>query len=308
MPTLSQSLFFVLLHALCAYSTLYGTVTEETCTLELGVPWKTTPSHTKRPHAYPPYWNEKETPIMQALKSVTIDEEPPGLDGIDCLYLINLDRRPERLARMQTLLSEYGLHAQRFDAVDGQALTLKTKNTLFGPYRICMTNGAIGCLLSHLSILQDAYERGFACIWVLEDDVNFLENPHILPSLLHALQAHDPEWDLFFTDTDSKNSQGQRFLPPTSKFRPNQPERPLSYYHKKERIGPYFFRIQQRLGTWSMFLSRKGIKKILDYYRHVYLWSPYDIDLYYAQDLHTYTPQRDIVTHIIENRTSDTIQ
>lgn len=253
-----------------------------------------------------PYWNVKGTSILHFLKPIEVDEKPCGLEGVDCIYLINLDRRPDRLARMQNIFESYDLHVQRFSAVDGKQLTTETKQALFGPYPVRMTNGSIGCLLSHLSILHDAYQRKFKCIWVVEDDVDVLEDPHVFVPLLRALQKHDSKWDLFFTDLDAKDSDGKYFFACVSEFRPNQPQQPLAYYQKKRNAGSDFFRIRQRFGAWSLFVSRKGIKKLLDYYQHVYLWSAYDIDLFYTPNLHCYTPRRDIVTQIL-GQDSDTV-
>lgn len=256
------------------------------------------------------YWNVNETSIMHFLKPITIDEEPSGLVGVNCIYLINLDRRPERLARMKNTFKQYALHVQRFAAIDGQQLTNATKKALFGPYPVRMTNGAIGCLLSHLSILYDAYERGFACIWILEDDVMMREDPQVFVPLLETLNKQDPEWDLFFTDVDAKDGEGNYVTPCNAllPLRPNQPSRSMSYYQKKEAIGSHFYRIRQRFGTWSMFVSRKGMQKLLDYYQHVYLWYPYDLDLFYAPHLRCYTTRRDIVIQIPGQEYSDTAQ
>lgn len=41
----------------------------------------------------------------------------------------------------------------------------------------CLSRGAIGIVLSHLSILKDAYDRGFETIWVMEDDIDIIKNP-----------------------------------------------------------------------------------------------------------------------------------
>lgn len=251
------------------------------------------------------YWHADGTPVMNSTKALHVDEEPSGLPGVDCIYLINLDRRPARLERMQKTLDEFDLHFQRVSAVDGQQLSKETKQALFGNYPIRLPNGAIGCLLSHLSILQDAYSREYNCIWILEDDVLVKEDPHVLAPLLKELEKQDPDWDLFYTDIDAKDGNGNYVPPLNSDFRPGQPARHISYYQEKQKLGE-FFRIRQRYGTWSMFVSRSGMQKLLNYYQHVYLWGAYDIDLFYAPNLHCYTTSRDIVTQWLEGQYSDT--
>lgn len=244
------------------------------------------------------YWHADGTDVMHFVKPLQVDGLPSGLSGVDCIYLINLDRRPERLKRMKEILDAYQLHFQRVQAVDGRHLSSKTKQALFGDYPVRMSNGAIGCLLSHLSILQDAFERGYPCIWILEDDVFVKEDPHVLAPLLQELEHLDPNWDLLFTDPDAKSPDGHYVRPITSDFRPGQPRYPISYFQKKQKVGP-FFRIRQRYGTWSLFVSRRGIEKLLDYYQHVHLWGVYDVDLFYTPTLRCYTTSRDIVTQCL---------
>lgn len=252
------------------------------------------------------YWHAEGTSIKKFLRSPVSDGACCNLKMIDCIYLINLDRRPDRLERMQGLLDNFGLHAKRMPAVDGKSLTEEHKKALFGSYPVRMPNGAIGCLLSHLSVLQDAYERGFKRIWVLEDDVLISEDPHVLSNYLAALEKLDPHWDIFFTDIDAKGDHGEYIVACVSDFRPGQPQKPLLYYQKKKRVGSDFFQIRQRFGTWSMMISREGMRKILDYYNHVFLWAPYDVDLFYTPGLNCYTPLKDIVTQWLEGQYSDT--
>src|SRR5690606_37872622 len=44
----------------------------------------------------------------------------------------------------------------------------------------CMPLGSIGIVLSHLSILQDAYDAGYETIWVMEDDIEVIQDPNIM--------------------------------------------------------------------------------------------------------------------------------
>ena len=47
-----------------------------------------------------------------------------------------------------------------------------------------LSRGAIGCLMSHLSILQDAWDSGYETIWIIEDDIKVVSNPHELSYLV----------------------------------------------------------------------------------------------------------------------------
>jgi len=54
-----------------------------------------------------------------------------------------------------------------------------------------MSRGAIGIILSHLSVLQDAYDAGYETIWVMEDDIELLGNPHSVSDLISELEPFD---------------------------------------------------------------------------------------------------------------------
>jgi glycosyl transferase family 25 len=84
-------------------------------------------------------------------------------DDLAHVFYINLASRPDRNDHMVTQLSAVGLpHATRFEAIRAR-------------------NGAVGCTLSHVKILSDAFEARLPYVVVLEDDVCFT-NPAQLRS------------------------------------------------------------------------------------------------------------------------------
>jgi glycosyl transferase family 25 len=70
-------------------------------------------------------------------------------------YYINLDERPDRKIHVENQLKLLNIPYERFKAI-------KT------------TNGAIGCSLSHLSILTLAKEKKLPYVLIVEDDIQFL--------------------------------------------------------------------------------------------------------------------------------------
>ena len=60
-----------------------------------------------------------------------------SLNDIKNAFYINLEQRTDRKIHVEEQLGKIGLTAQRFNAIK-------------------MENGAIGCSMSHLKILQDA--------------------------------------------------------------------------------------------------------------------------------------------------------
>jgi glycosyl transferase family 25 len=91
------------------------------------------------------------------------------------VYLINLDRSPERLSRMTTIFGDLGLDFTRVPAVDGAKLIAEGK--LRQPERAGLIYqlgpGETGCFLSHRACWEAiaSAEQDHAAIF--EDDVHF---------------------------------------------------------------------------------------------------------------------------------------
>lgn len=257
------------------------------------------------------------------------------IDGIDFIYMINLDERPEKFALASTGLRLYGVNPYRFSAVNGWKLptTALTKiGATFPPgtppnqffaltfkqvdsqecrhyefirddgtsyFTSALARGPIGIVLSHLSVLQDAYDSDYQTIWVMEDDVEVVEDPNQLPQLLHTLDKLAPDWDIFFTDADTKNNTtGQRIPCRALAARPNVPVAPLtSFLDRFYPIGGGFFRTGMRYGAYSMIVRRSGMKKILDYYKTFGIFLPYDMDFWLCPNIKMFYYEKDIVSH-----------
>lgn len=246
-----------------------------------------------------------ESPTVKYLKSTEISELSSGIDSIDCIYVINLDTRLEKWQRMKALFDERGVHGNRVSGVRGIAIPEEIQQELAGPYPIRLPKGALGCLLSHISVIKDAYERGFNRIWVFEDDVEFHEDVRQIPELLANLSEIDPSWDVFYTDVDSKNGQGNPILSLGSDFRPDQRYHPLEYYTQRRLVSNNIMKIGQRFGLYSFIVSRGGMKKILDYFTHVYLWTAVDVDIHYIPNIREYSTVKDIVSVWVSSGISD---
>lgn len=248
-----------------------------------------------------------ETAVVKYLKTIQVTELNSGMEGVDCIYVINLDARRDKWERLQPLFEKYHLKVNRVSAINGWELSKKDKKALAGPYRARLKGGQLGCLLSHVSILKDAYERGFNRIWVLEDDIDFLEELSQLASLLEKLSQADPDWDIFYTDPDCKNEKGEYFRPSSVDPRPDQLLEPFDFYQQRITLDDKIMQIRSRFATHSMLISKKGIEKILRYFTHVYLYSPIDWDIHYIPGIRQYASIEDIVATWRNNPYSDTI-
>ena len=224
------------------------------------------------------------------------------LRNIDFIYLINLDKRVDRLEACMKELAPYGINPFRFSAVYGRALSVEAYNDVGVHFRpgmkgdmwalrfnkggqgqpeydflrpAChghtffsrwMSHGAVGVALSNLSILQDAYDAGYQTIWVLEDDFLVVQNPHLLSSLIEKLDqaVGRDNWDILFTDIDEA---GDRNLQGRMWYleRPDNGLLDLSIFSKRSRLDENFIKVGCRSGLYSAIIRRSGMKKILEY-------------------------------------------
>lgn len=114
-------------------------------------------------------------------------------------WVINLDRAPERLARIGTRLDALGVPWTRFPAVEGKLLGAAEQAARLDQagferrHGMTPSLGELGCYLSHVRLMQAflATEHGFALI--LEDDV---EPTAALPEVLQSLMAASGRWDM----------------------------------------------------------------------------------------------------------------
>jgi SAM-dependent methyltransferase len=80
-------------------------------------------------------------------------------------WIINLDRRADRLAHVREQLARVGVtQARRFQAFDGHRLQLTSQRPDW------VRKGAVGCYLSHLALLKQAQARRAPCV-IIEDDL-----------------------------------------------------------------------------------------------------------------------------------------
>jgi GR25 family glycosyltransferase involved in LPS biosynthesis len=77
------------------------------------------------------------------------------------IQVINLDRRPDRLAHISAGLQRVGLSFERQTAVDGQLESLQSE---------FISKGAIGCWKSHVNSMKRLVETNASFGLILEDD------------------------------------------------------------------------------------------------------------------------------------------
>ncbi|XP_014225568.1 glycosyltransferase 25 family member [Trichogramma pretiosum] len=146
-------------------------------------------------------------PISKTMKRFVI-YPPKDRLGLDKVFMINLERRPERRSRMLSCFNELGIDHEIIDAVDGRMLNeslldsweIKMMPGYKDPFHNRpMTMGEVGCFLSHYIAWNKVIESGYRYSMVLEDDVKF--EPYFKQKVLYILQELETvkkDWDLVY--------------------------------------------------------------------------------------------------------------
>lgn len=251
---------------------------------------------------------------------------------IDFVYLINSDHNPEKYEHVMQALQPYGIFPYRFSAINAEDLSIEALNELGvnylrssppGPlatvfrhiddqeylsheimqeanvayYSHGFSRASIANLLSHLSILQDAYDSGYQVIWVMEDNIKVNSSPNEISRFISALNVLAPDWDILFTDNEMKGKDGHPVHCLTLRPRPMLTLRSPDHYLTRTFLNAELIKIGMRFGSHSMVIKRSGIKKILDFFKMYKVYFPYDIDCFYIPGITLFMCNRDIVTN-----------
>ena len=278
------------------------------------------------------------TPLFSGIekhyKKVENKTDGHSYGAIDYVYVINLDHRTEKYEETMNELTPYGIHALRFSAVYGWKLTnhalqeigmvydhsmrggaigtvfrwadgkehashelINEAGTTY--YCHCMPRGAIGCLMSHVSILRDAYDSGYEIIWIMEDDIEVVRDPSIILTCIQELDrvVGRNNWDILFTDRDYRDNEGGYILSHGTDYRPDVETRNQAKYNIDRRVSAHVRQIGSRFGTHSMVWSRPGMKKYLDYIEKHGMYLPIDMDMHLAPQIKLYSVVDDVVTN-----------
>ena len=93
------------------------------------------------------------------------------------VFVINLDKSPERMARIAKRLDELFIPFERISGVYGAELSQEEIAQYYCPklnkknYRRPLGLGEIGCYISHIKAWQTIVDRKLTCGLILEDDI-----------------------------------------------------------------------------------------------------------------------------------------
>jgi glycosyl transferase family 25 len=114
------------------------------------------------------------------------------------LFLINLDRSPDRLAATKDLFNKINLNLHRVAAIDGSiedlsAYPIDLKQFKLRHGRQSVRVGEVGCYFSHLKAIKEFIESQCEFGIILEDDTQ----PDVaLPKVLKTLSEWKDQWDI----------------------------------------------------------------------------------------------------------------
>ncbi|KAI6173397.1 hypothetical protein M3Y98_01077000 [Aphelenchoides besseyi] len=175
----------------------------------------------------------------------------PTTFGFDRVYVVNLQRRPERMKRMESIMKLLGIDYVRFNATDGRTLTEKELSDIhvlpgyLDPYhKRPLKRGEIGCFLSHYRIWTEIVTEKLDRVLIFEDDIRFTENStKILRGMVEDLMKMRDEWDLIYLGRKKNDANAQEF------------------YVRGHR---YLSTVTYSYWTLGYAISQRGAQKLLD--------------------------------------------
>lgn len=205
---------------------------------------------------------------------------------LDAIFMINLDRRPERRIKMERSFKEIGLKVENVPAVDGQTLNDESLDEIgvkflpgyADPYNDRpMTKGEIGCFLSHFWIWEKMRMEKLNEILVLEDDILF--EPFFKVRAISLLEEARQigGWDLMYANLSIV--QGVKafillivifsWFPNRYFGRKRLVERQEKWVENSEQL------VHAGYSYWTLgyALSKSGAKKLLGLFFHIWFGS-----------------------------------
>lgn len=95
-----------------------------------------------------------------------------SISDINHAFYINLLSRPDRKQHVETQLKSIGINAERFNAIK-------------------MKNGAVGCSMSHLKLIETAKANDWEHVLIVEDDILFTKPSIFIEQFNKFLSNHD---------------------------------------------------------------------------------------------------------------------
>lgn len=167
------------------------------------------------------------------------------------IYWINLASSEKRKIKFEKQLEKYGLdNTYRVEGIDGINLNLNDYNI-----KENLTKFELGCTLSHIKAIQEAYINNQEYVLVMEDDCNFdyvKYQKHTIKELIDIMEEKNKDWDLLQLATC------------------NRPDHNIRLSQSHDYICKKF-----RNCTTCYLINKKGMEKIIGFKNKIYTQADY---------------------------------
>lgn len=167
-------------------------------------------------------------------------------------YVINLDRRPDRLTTFDKNCPPE-LAYKKFSALDGKLMKPnKHLQKIFENNDFNMRSGLVGVAMSHIKLWTNLIKSDANLFLILEDDVTFIHDfNHKLTNLLQSLETVD--WDLIYL--------GHHLYPKYQQDGCFDVTKPPYV----EKWNSTLSLLKSMGGMFSYLISKNGARKLLDF-------------------------------------------
>ena len=171
----------------------------------------------------------------------------------DRLYYINLDKRQDRKAHMESQLMKLNLASARVAAIDGAGIKWDVK---FGINSKFWNSGAFAYCLSYRCIIIDAMKNNHDNIFVMDDDAVLADN--FFEVLDKAFNDLPKDWHMLYLGANH-----------------GVPE-PVSMPSEEDRVGDHLYKLKGSMGSHAIIINKRVFPTLLNF-----LANPYaPLDLY----------------------------
>lgn len=167
-------------------------------------------------------------------------------------YVINLDRRKDRMDKFKKEAEKVSLKYERFSGVDGSLLIPnKRLQRIFENNDYNMREGMVGCAMSHIKLWIELAQSSFSYFCIFEDDAEFV---HDFNAKLETIKKNLPsQWSLVYLGYHLRD-----------KYKTED------YYDKKaspilEKWGAVKSLTYSLGGTSGYIISKKGAIELLNF-------------------------------------------
>jgi GR25 family glycosyltransferase involved in LPS biosynthesis len=214
------------------------------------------------------------------------------MEKIDQIYLINLDRREDRLEYFLKKFPYSKSNFQRFPAIDGQTLKITEEiSKLFKNNNFNWLRGKIGCAYSHYLIWKNALLNNKKNIFILEDDIDFISNFKKIWKEIYLFLPQDFDiipmnMEYYIEDFKVSGKRNRKDVFGDKIFDYNK-----GFYKVKGKIYEI-----GNFGTCGYLISTKGIQKLLEKAEKEGIRDEADNFINHSE-LEVYLPKKWMLTH-----------